>query len=152
MARVHVDLQQRWSDMDAYAHVNNVMYARYFEEARIRWFFVGETREDTGLERLFRDDAPDGMKMVVASQTIDFLRPIGYHPKSLTVAMWIGALGGAHLDICSELIVDGEVVAKCLTTAVVVHGTTMRPRRMSDEARAAARLWMDEPHVLGRKK
>ena len=154
MARVHVDLQQRWSDMDSYQHVNNVAYARYFEEARIRWLFVGETREDTGLERLFRDDSPNGMKMVVASQTIDFVQPIEYSPKPLVAELWIGHLGGASIDIYGELIAETHerpVFARCLTTAVVVDGTTMRPKRLSAAAREAAERWMDAPINIGRQ-
>lgn len=29
----------RWSDMDAYGHVNNVVFLRYLEEARIDFLF-----------------------------------------------------------------------------------------------------------------
>ncbi|MDB5909191.1 MAG: acyl-CoA thioesterase [Massilia sp.] len=28
----------RWGDMDAMGHVNNTVYFRYFEQARISWF------------------------------------------------------------------------------------------------------------------
>ena len=28
----------RWSDMDALGHVNNVVYFRFMEQARIEWF------------------------------------------------------------------------------------------------------------------
>ncbi|MDA3148125.1 acyl-CoA thioesterase [Leucobacter sp. UCMA 4100] len=154
MARIHVELQQRWSDMDAYQHVNNVAYARYFEEARIKLFFMGDTREDTGLEKLFRDDSPGGMKMVVASQTIDFLEPIVYSSEPLSIELWLGRLGGASLDIYGELFTHGpekRVAARCVTTAVVVDGTTMRPKRLTEEAREAASKWTDEPLKLGRR-
>ena len=30
-------LSMRWGDMDAFAHLNNTLYVRYFEEARVRW-------------------------------------------------------------------------------------------------------------------
>ena len=39
MARLEVDVQLRWSDMDAYAHVNNVEMLRLLEEARIEAFW-----------------------------------------------------------------------------------------------------------------
>ncbi|MFE4477710.1 acyl-CoA thioesterase, partial [Kitasatospora sp. NPDC056789] len=29
----------RWADMDAYGHVNNVVFLRYLEEARIDFLF-----------------------------------------------------------------------------------------------------------------
>jgi len=31
------DIDVRWSDMDAFGHVNNVSFARYLEDTRIRW-------------------------------------------------------------------------------------------------------------------
>ena len=31
----HVSL--RWSDMDAYGHVNSTVYFRYMEQARVEW-------------------------------------------------------------------------------------------------------------------
>ena len=139
--------------MDAYQHMNNVAYARYFEEARIRWFFEGHTREDTGIERFFRDDSPHGVKMLVGSQTIDFIKPLVYEPRPLTVELWIGNVGGASLDIYGELLYESperEVFARCLTTAVVVDDTGNNLQRLSAEARATAERWMDAPIRVGR--
>ena len=31
----------RWGDMDAMGHVNNTLYFRYLETARIAWFATG---------------------------------------------------------------------------------------------------------------
>ncbi len=39
MARtMHVDLPVRWGDLDAFNHVNNTVFLRYVEEARIQFF------------------------------------------------------------------------------------------------------------------
>lgn len=49
---VVVELDVAWGDMDSYAHVNNVVYFRYFEAARIAFLErVGwmRSREETGL-------------------------------------------------------------------------------------------------------
>lgn len=35
---VQIQLTIQWGDMDAFNHVNNVMYFRYFESARIAYF------------------------------------------------------------------------------------------------------------------
>lgn len=152
MPRISVELQQRWADLDAYRHVNNVTYARYFEEARIRVFSDGGTSEKTGLEGLFRDDTNEGAKMVVGSQTIDFLQPLDYGHASVTVDLWIGRLGGSSFDLNAELIAGEErnVYARCVTTAVLVDGLTMRPIRLPAEARQAATQWLDKPLKLGR--
>jgi len=36
----------RWGDMDAMGHVNNTIYFRYVEQARISWFDAIEARPD----------------------------------------------------------------------------------------------------------
>jgi acyl-CoA thioester hydrolase len=39
MARtLHVDIPVRWGDLDAFDHVNNTVFMRYVEEARIQFF------------------------------------------------------------------------------------------------------------------
>lgn len=154
MARTHVDLELRWGDQDAYGHVNNVAYARYLEEARVRTFWLGSGRERTGMERHFRGDDPDGPKMLVASQQIEFLRVLEYAEQPITVELWIGKLGGSSLEVHYE-IVDGSqaertVVARAITVVVIVDGKTLRPMRLSGEGRESVEAWMDEPLRLGR--
>lgn len=39
MARHHYRCPLRWSDMDSFGHVNNVVFLRYLEEARIDFMF-----------------------------------------------------------------------------------------------------------------
>ncbi|PII81314.1 thioesterase [Leucobacter sp. OLJS4] len=155
MARTHVDLELRWGDQDAYGHVNNVAYARYLEEARVRTFWLGSGRERTGMERHFRGDDPDGPKMLVASQQIEFLRVLEYAEQPITVELWIGKLGGSSLEVHYE-IVDGSqpertVVARAITVVVIVDGKTLRPMRLSGEGRESVEAWMDEPLQLGRR-
>lgn len=154
MARIHVDLQLRWGEQDSYGHINNVMYARYLEEARVRAFWRGTAREQTGLEAFFRGDTPDGLKMLVASQRIEFLRVLEYADEPITVELWLGKVGGSSLEIHYEVI-DGSqpervVAARAVTTAVVVNGETLRPMRLSPEGRAALEPWRDAPLVLQR--
>ncbi|NCF18951.1 MAG: acyl-CoA thioesterase, partial [Haliea sp.] len=41
-----------WGDMDAFGHVNNTTYFRYFEDARIAYFDkieIGKVKSETGL-------------------------------------------------------------------------------------------------------
>lgn len=154
MARAHVDLQLRWGDQDEYGHVNNVAFARYLEEARVRVLWMGAAREDTGLEAHFRGTGEAAIKMLVASQTIEYSRVLEYSEHPITVEMWIGKLGGASMELHYE-VVDGaseerSVVARAITVAVVVDAETLRPTRLSHEGRALVEEWMDEPLTLGR--
>lgn len=63
-----------WGDMDSYAHVNNVVYFRYFENARIPWLDrIGwmKSREETGL-------GP-----ILASTSARYRRPVSYPDRLL---------------------------------------------------------------------
>lgn len=154
MARTHIDLELRWGDQDAYGHVNNVAYARFLEEARVRTFWLGSGRESTGMQHHFRGDDPAGPKMLVASQQIEFLRVLEYSERPITVELWIGKLGGSSLEVHYEIL-DGaaperSVVAKAISHIVIVDGETMRPIRLSDEGRESVTAWIDDPVTMRR--
>ncbi|PRI11773.1 acyl-CoA thioesterase [Leucobacter massiliensis] len=154
MARTHVDIELRWGDQDAYGHVNNVAFARFLEEARVRTFWLGSGRERTGMERHFRGDDPSGPKMLVASQQIEFVSVLEYGERPITVELWVAKLGGSSLEVHYEIIDGGaaerSVVARAVSHIVIVDGTTMRPTRLSAEGRASVEWWMDEPVRLRR--
>ncbi|WP_166984575.1 acyl-CoA thioesterase [Canibacter zhoujuaniae] len=154
MPKAHVDIELRWGDQDAYGHINNVAFARYLEEARVRLFWMGTAREDTGLDGHFRGSKPEDPKMLVAAQQIEFVRVLEYSASPITVAMWIGKLGGSSLEVHYEIIDNSEaqqqIVARAITTVVIVDGLTMRPTRLTGQGRAAAERWRDEPLKLGR--
>jgi len=154
VARTRIDIDLRWGDQDAYGHVNNVAFARYLEEARVRTFWHGSGRERTGMERHFRGDEPSGPKMLVAGQQIEFLRVLEYSEHPLVVELWIGKLGGSSLEVHYEM-VDGSasertVVAHAITTVVIVDGETLRPTRLSAEGRESVLPWTDEPLSMRR--
>lgn len=37
-------IPMRWGEMDALGHMNNAVYFRYFEQARISWFDISESK------------------------------------------------------------------------------------------------------------
>lgn len=148
MARVHVDIQLRWGDQDEYGHVNNVSFARYLEEARVRVFSLGTGREHTGMEHLLEGTAENPHKMLVASQFIEFVSVLHYGERPAVVELWIGKLGGASFEVHAEIIDGGAsertVVARSITQVVVVDAHTLRPQRLTDEERAVMAPWVDE--------
>ena len=66
---VVVELDVAWGDMDAYAHVNNVVYFRYFENARIAY-----------LERIgwMASKETTGLGPIVASTSARYRKPVSY--------------------------------------------------------------------------
>jgi acyl-CoA thioester hydrolase len=73
----------RWGDMDAIGHVNNTVYFRYFESARIRYDEVLQDREDAW---------PGGIGPIVASTSCDFKKPLEY-PDRIRVGARVVELG-----------------------------------------------------------
>lgn len=87
----------RWGDMDAYGHVNNTVYFRFCEQARVEW------SERIGFP--VRTDAGEGIVIINASCT--FLIPVTY-PATVIVDMFSGAPGRSSLMTWYELRVEGD--------------------------------------------
>ncbi|WP_166378039.1 thioesterase family protein [Pseudoalteromonas sp. Z9A4] len=76
---IHTDITVAWADMDALQHVNNVVYLRYFEIARID--FLNKIN-------LFDTISPNGVGPVISENNIRYKRPVIF-PDTLTVGVTI---------------------------------------------------------------
>ena len=74
----------RWGDMDAMGHVNNTVYFRFMEQARISWFG----------RLLPGDEAWHSTGIVIANASCNYKRAITY-PGTVEVRLYVGAPGGA---------------------------------------------------------
>ncbi len=88
----------RWGDMDALGHVNNTVYFRYAEQARIEWL------ESLGVT--VGAGADEGPVIVNASCT--FLRPITY-PATVEIKLLIGKPGRSSIPTFYEMYCVGDV-------------------------------------------
>jgi len=80
---VMLEVPVAWGDMDAFAHVNNTVYLRWFESARIAYF------EKIGaLERMKQQ----GVGPILARATIDYRLPVVY-PDRVKVSATVLKLG-----------------------------------------------------------
>lgn len=150
MTRIHVPIPLRWSDFDAYAHVNNAEMLRLLEEARIQAFWrpdEGAVGSDTAVL-----DARPGAETIslIARQEIEYLAPIPYMRAPIDIEMWIGRIGGASLEICYELYSPAGVTPRVLftkaaTTLVMVTAATGRPQRITDELREIWQPYVEQP-------
>lgn len=130
MAHYRCDYPMRWSDMDAYGHVNNVQYLRFFEDARIEAFGAhrayadGSTLLDSGL--------------LVARHEIEYLKPLRWRPEPVHIDLWITEARGARVEVAYEVYdepagQDRLRYAVAESTLVVYDLQAGRPRRLSDE-------------------
>jgi acyl-CoA thioester hydrolase len=93
--RVHTTrIPIRWGDMDAMGHVNNTVYFRYMEQARIEWLYACARRlGEIAYER-------EGWVIVNASCT--FHVPLAY-PGEAEVRMFVGAPGKSSVESTYEI-------------------------------------------------
>jgi len=120
----------RWGDMDAMGHVNNTIYFRYMEQARISWFAAlvpaREAWQSTGI--------------VIANAVCNYKRPITY-PGTVEVRLLIGAPGGSSVPTFYELRVtrdemrDPDLYADGEAVVVFVNMKTQRSSRIPDGIR-----------------
>ncbi len=81
----------RWGDMDAMGHVNNTVYFRYLEQARIEWFV------ETGC-------APDpaGEGPVIINAHCTFIRQLKF-PGDIEVRTYVGAPARSSFEMVHEI-------------------------------------------------
>ena len=163
MTRLEVPVQLRWSDMDAYQHVNNVEMLRLLEEARIEVFWrhpegPDGTVPDGARPTAVLDAGPGALtSTLVARQEIQYVRPLPYRRAPVVIELWLGHLGGASLDVCYEVrdaptAVEGSVVfAVATTTIVLVDTATGAPRRLTADERAVWSPYLEDPVVIRRR-
>ena len=123
---VHTErMAVRWGDMDAMGHVNNTVYFRYMEQARIAWFEAlvpeGEAWKGTGI--------------VIVNASCNFKRPINY-PGDVEVKVFTGAPGGSSVPTYYELSVADALYADGQAVVVFVDMARQKPMRIPESIRA----------------
>ena len=117
-------IQLRWRDLDAFAHVNNSVFATYLEIARTavwRECFGGREAMD--------------ISFFVKSLTIDFKRQVALYD-DVTAWLRVGEIRGASFTFEYVVEANEEVAAEAVTQLASVDNTTGRVVRMSPEMRA----------------
>lgn len=84
---VTIELPVQWGDMDAFGHVNNVVYLRWFESVRIAYF------ERAGILSQMPLVGP-----ILARQEIDYRLPLRY-PDRLLVSATVAKIGNTSFTM-----------------------------------------------------
>ena len=95
-----------WGDMDAFGHVNNVMYYRYMESARI-WYF----------DQL--DIFSYDVNTVVASNQCKYIRPV-FYPDQLKIGARVEEMRNSALRMSYLLWSEQQQAIVALGEAVMV--------------------------------
>jgi acyl-CoA thioester hydrolase len=123
---VHVErIPIRWGDMDAMGHVNNTVYFRYMEQARIGWFDAlvpaAEAWKDTGI--------------VIANASCNFKRALNY-PGTVEVELAVEPPGGSSVGTFYQLKMDGTLYADGAAVVVFIDMKSQKPVRIPEGIRS----------------
>ena len=114
---VHTSLQKlRWGDMDMLGHVNNTVYFRYMEQARIEWIYA--LAGGQGYD--------DGHGPVIVNASCNFMVPLVY-PADVEVCMFIGDPGRTSIGSYYDLMVGEKRYAEGAARMVWTDRATGRP-------------------------
>ena len=119
-----LSLPIRWGDMDALGHVNNIMYFRYFEQARLNWY------ESLGCTAL----GTETTGLVIVDNHAEYLKPLVY-PANITVSMG-GHTPGRSSFISSYTISDEtQLYTKGSAKVVWIDIANNKSTALPDEVR-----------------
>lgn len=117
----------RWGDMDAMGHVNNTLYFRYMEIARLQWMF------DSGVPA-----NPQGEGPVIVNAFCNFIKQFEY-PGEVLIHTYTGAVGHTSFDtyhVMSRTDDPDTVYANGGATVVWVDFPNQKSAPMPDRLRA----------------
>lgn len=124
------EVRPRWSDMDAFGHVNHANTVTLLEEARVELLFGEATRLGAG-----------GMTrgVVVARLVVDYHAPLVADGKTVRVAMTVREMRPASFTLAYSVHSgpsEDDLVAATAETRLVPYDTESgRPRRLTEEER-----------------
>lgn len=120
-----LEIPVAWGDMDAFGHVNNVMYIRYFETGRVKYF--------DELEGYNWSD--DNIKPVLVQLTCDYKKSVVY-PDTLTLHVGIKSVGNTSFVMACEMHSPKVGLAAIAeATIVMVNFDRQKPVRIPSKLR-----------------
>ncbi len=116
------DVEIWFGDLDAFGHVNNVVYARFLETARVKFF----------MEKASKIEA----SFVLRRLEMDFLAPM-FLDDVAEVEIWVGEIGTTSWEFLYSIKnkKTGEEVIKARTIQVWVDLESNQKRPIPDELR-----------------
>ena len=90
---LHVErMKMRWGDMDALGHLNNTLYFRYLEQARLSWF-----------ESLGYDYSKDTEGAMLGTVSCRFIIPVLY-PAEVDITLHASHAGRSSFRLASTIV------------------------------------------------
>lgn len=127
-----LEIPVAWGEQDAFGHLNNVMYFRYFESVRMHYL------ERIGVLRSHRER---NIGVLLASTSCDFLRPVEW-PAKLVVYTGCNRVGNTSFTL-EYVIIDerGEAVARGSSVQVMFDYERSIKVSVPEEIRKEIAAW-----------
>ena len=116
----------RWTDVDAYRHVNNAVYLTYLEECRDEW-----------LDRAL-DEGENAWDFVIARVAIDFRRELRLEDDAVIVSCRLERIGTSSVTTREEIRTTAdELAAEAEAVLVARDPETGQSRPLRADERSA---------------
>ncbi len=124
---VTITVPVQWGDQDAFNHVNNVVYYRWFESARIAYF------RRMGLMGM---SSANRIGPILASSTCEYRKPINF-PDTIRVGIRVTRIGRTSIGFEHRIVSEElkALAAEGISTTVVVNYDTYRPHPVPEQVR-----------------
>ncbi len=114
----------RYSDLDGQGHVNNAVYATYFEFARTELFFT-----------IAPELMPKGAEPVLARLEIDYRREL-FYPGTIEIGIAVLDIGGSSLRFAQAVFRDRACIASGVAVIVKLDSDTRKSSKWTEAERA----------------
>lgn len=128
---IRISVPVLWGDQDAFGHVNNIVYLRWAESARVEYMkCIG----------LWRTEEADRLGPILASITCNYRRPLIY-PDTVHIGARVSRVGNTSFVMEHRIVSAAEntVAADLDSTLVVLDYKASKTVRVPDAMREAIR-------------
>ncbi|MCA9008659.1 MAG: acyl-CoA thioesterase [Planctomycetaceae bacterium] len=131
-------LPVQWGDQDAFGHVNNIVYFRWFESSRIDFLEALHTHVSM---------KGTGIGPILAAINCEFRRQLRF-PDTVYVGSKVTRVGRSSADIAHAVVSreQGEIVAEGKSVVVIFNYEAQRVTRIPEELRKQFELSVHNPN------
>ena len=128
---VVITIPLMWGDQDAFGHVNNRVYLKWCETARVEYL----VRVDQ-----FPKLPPEGVGPILANLSCDYRRPLTY-PDKVHVGARVSKVGNTSFRMDHVIVShnENEVAAEASSVLVTLDYSTGKPVPVPEKTREAIR-------------
>jgi acyl-CoA thioester hydrolase len=120
----------RFADLDPNGHVNNAVYATYFETGRVTLM----KDRSTGL-------MPPGLGWIMVRIDIHFRAELHW-PGKIELGLGVARFGRTSVTFDQVIFSEGKCVASAQAVTVLIDETTRKPTPLTSELKANFQRWI----------